>query len=482
MNDNRIKSIIENGESIAVEFKECKTAISKDTYETVCAFLNRNGGELLMGVKNDGTITGIDEKHILHIKQDFVTSINNQQKISPTFYLTIEEVIVDGKIILYVYIPESSQVHRCNGKIFDRNEDGDFNITDRHSLVASLYQRKQVNYSENTVFPYVEIEDLRTDIISRVRKQVLIQREDHPWGSMNDVDLLKSAQLLKKDFQTGKNGFSLAAILLFGKDETILSAVPHFRIDAILRRDNIDRYDDRDDIRTNLIDSYDRLMNFGEKHLNDPFYLENDQRVSLRGKILREVISNLLIHREYLNAFPAKLIIDRNTFMTENGNKPHGYGILRTDQLVPYPKNPAIARVFKEIGRADELGSGTRNLFKYCKAYCGNDPQLYEEDVFRFVLSLTEQATEQATAQDTAQVTPQVTPQDELQDERMKKLLVFCEHPRSRSEMQNFTGLKDREYFRLNILIPLINKGLLFLTVPNKPNSSTQKYYSKKTE
>ncbi|WP_211436018.1 hypothetical protein [Candidatus Kuenenia stuttgartiensis] len=64
--------------------------------------------------------------------------------------------------------------------------------------------------------------------------------------------------------------------------------MPHFRIDAILRRDNIDRYDDRDDIRTNLIESYDRLLRFGEKHLNDPFYLENGQRISLRGHILRK--------------------------------------------------------------------------------------------------------------------------------------------------------------------------------------------------
>jgi len=91
--------------------------------------------------------------------------------------------------------------------------------------------------------------------------------------------------------------------------------LPHFRTDAILRRENRDRYDDRDDIRTNLIDSYDRLLSFGEKHLSDPFYMENDQSVSLRGHILREVISNILIHREYINAFPAKFIIDHENYI-----------------------------------------------------------------------------------------------------------------------------------------------------------------------
>ncbi|MBI5555556.1 MAG: putative DNA binding domain-containing protein [Elusimicrobia bacterium] len=227
------------------------------------------------------------------------------------------------------------------------------------------------------------------------------------------------------------------------------------------RRENVDRYDDRDDIRTNLIESYDRLLSFGEKHLNDPFYLENDQCISLRGKILREVISNLLIHREYTNAFPAKFIIEKEKIQTENGNKPHGLGPINPERLTPFPKNPSIARVFKEIGRADELGSGTRNLFKYCRAYCGNDPQLIEEDIFRFVLPLT----------------PQATQQDE---ERTKIILEFCKTPKNRGEIQKLLGLKDREYFRSEVLKPLIEQGLLHPTISNKLTSPKQRYYSMK--
>ena len=131
----------------------------------------------------------------------------------------------------------------------------------------------------------------------------------------------KSAQLYKRDFQSGKEGITLAGILLFGKDETILSVLPHHKTDAILRRKNIDRYDDRDDIRTNLLDSYERLMSFVKKHLPDPFYLEKDTRISLRSKIFREAISNILIHREYLNAFPAKMIIEHDKVLFESDNR-----------------------------------------------------------------------------------------------------------------------------------------------------------------
>lgn len=282
------------------------------------------------------------------------------------------------------------------------------------------------------------------------------QREEHPWETMTDMELIKSAQLYGHDFQTGKSGITLAGILLFGKDSTILSMLPHFKTDAILRRDNVDRYDDRDDIRTNLIESYDRLLHFGEKHLNDPFYLEGDQRISLRSHILREVISNLLIHREFTNPFPAKFVIDREKFYTENSNKPHNPGIIDPTSFSPCPKNPAIARVFREIGRADELGSGVRKLYKYCKAFSGNNPELIEGDIFRFILPLVSKATEQAG--------------------RIAKILEFCEVAKSTSEIMTFLNLTHREYFRSEILIPVIQRGLLGLTIPDKPKSPSQKY------
>jgi len=285
-------------------------------------------------------------------------------------------------------VPESSQVHRCNDKIFDRNEDGDFNITDHTGLVAALYQRKQSNYAENRIYPHVQLSDLRNDLITRARKMAANQRPNHPWSGLNDQELLKSAQLYVKDFTTGEEGFTLAAILLLGNDDVILSVLPHHRTDAILRRKNLDRYDDRDDIRTNLLESYERLMTFVGKHLSDSFYLEGDQRISLRDHIFREVVANILIHREFLDAFPAKLVIERQRVLAENSNKPHGHGLIDLASFSPFPKNPVIARFFKEIGWADELGSGVRNLFKYGLVYGGKPPQLLEDDVFKTVIAL----------------------------------------------------------------------------------------------
>ena len=195
--------------------------------------------------------------------------------------------------------------------------------------------------------------------------------------------LLRSANLYSKDFVTGKEGLTLAAILLFGKDTTILSVLPHHKTDAIYRVKDLDRYDDRDDIRTNLIESFDRMMAFVEKHLDDKFFIENNQRIDVRNKIARELCVNNLIHREFSNPYPAKLIIEKENLRTENANRAKMIGKINVDFYEPYPKNPKIAKIFKEIGLADELGSGVRNMVKYTKIYSGGIPEFKEDDIFK---------------------------------------------------------------------------------------------------
>jgi ATP-dependent DNA helicase RecG len=55
-------------------------------------------------------------------------------------------------------------------------------------------------------------------------------------------------------------------------------------------------------------------------------------------------------------------------------------------------------------------------------------------------------------------------------------ILEFCSVPRTRDEMQQHIGIATREYFRKNILKPLLDSGQLEMTIPDKPNSRNQKY------
>ncbi len=78
------------------------------------------------------------------------------------------------------------------------------------------------------------------------------------------------------------------------------------------------------------------------------------------------------------------------------------------------------------------------------------------------------------------QATPQAAPQATPQAERTKEILKFCLVPRKRGEIQEFLDLKDREYFRSEILNPLLEQGLLHPTIPDKLTSPKQKYCSVK--
>jgi ATP-dependent DNA helicase RecG len=81
---------------------------------------------------------------------------------------------------------------------------------------------------------------------------------------------------------------------------------------------------------------------------------------------------------------------------------------------------------------------------------------------------------EQVTGQVTGQVTEQVTEQVEM-------CLQFCTTPRSTKEIMQHLGLSHRESFRNTILLPLIRDGKIVLTIPDKPNSSKQKYVTVKS-
>jgi ATP-dependent DNA helicase RecG len=387
-----LQELIQGGEGITVEFKKSRTEITKDVYETVCAFSNRDGGHIFLGIKDDGTILGIEKDKVDKVKKDFVTAINNENKIYPPLYLSPVEYEEDGKYILYIRVPVAQDVCRCNGRIFDRNHEADIDITHHSDEVYRLYARKSGSYYVNKVFTAFNIADLRSDLIERARSMTRVRAKDHPWMDMTNEEVVRSAGLVLRDQSSGKEGITLAAILLFGTDQLIMSVLPQHKTDAIFRVFNTDRYDDRDVVLTNLLESYDRLMAFGKKHLNDTFHLDGIQSVSARDNILREIVSNLLAHRDFSNAYVAKLIIEKNCIYTENANLSHGHGVLNLATFEPFSKNPPISKVFREIGLADELGSGMRNTYKYTKMYSGGEPQFIEGDVFRITIPLSEAA------------------------------------------------------------------------------------------
>lgn len=88
------------------------------------------------------------------------------------------------------------------------------------------------------------------------------------------------------------------------------------------------------------------------------------------------------------------MIIDDEKITIENSNLANEMGALDLQKFEHFPKNPAISKVFREIGLADELGSGMRNTYKYTQLYSEKNPIFEEDDIFRTMIPLKKIATQ----------------------------------------------------------------------------------------
>lgn len=77
MEVEKIKQILSGGENVTTEFKECTDKISNSVYETVCSFLNHNGGLIFIGVKDDGAIIGVNPMVASQLVKTLINASNN---------------------------------------------------------------------------------------------------------------------------------------------------------------------------------------------------------------------------------------------------------------------------------------------------------------------------------------------------------------------------------------------------------------------
>jgi len=563
----KIRELIMQGEvrHTNIEFKRCRNEIGNAVYETICSFLNRNGGDILIGVEENGDIIGVNETAIDNHIKNIVNSLNNIEIFNPVIFLTPEVVEIDGKKIIYIRVPESSQVHRFKNKVFDRVGDADTNITNSYHLIENMYLRKNKSSSESHVCPHLSLNELDDSSFKRMRTHIALYNPTHPWIEMSNEEMLHSAGFWRRDPLTNQEGYILAVVLLFGREQTILNYCPWHRTDAIYRNmsytrflkplptDPDVRYNDRDMVCVNLIESYIRLMNFIERNMPDVFALDERgiNRLDLRNMLFREIVSNLLLHREFASTFSSKLLIFSDRVITENWTKPMQIGSVTLETLETHTKNPLITKVFREMKWAEELGSGKKNIRKYAPLYYDKykiEIQNNEKFIFSITYNasidedkgqtcqinslvtdhVTDQVSDQVTDHVTDHVTDQVTdyetdhvtdqgeskqdsstqelkdsgtqvkspkkktsrkkpqekspkkkaPRKRPQEKNLKKkqILEFCYIPRNMIEIMTHFGYRHKHTFRQNHIQPLLEEGLLSMTIPENPKHRKQKY------
>ena len=99
LSTDKIKDLLSHGENKRVEFKKCTDKVSASVYETVCSFLNAEGGYIFLGVDDDGTILGINPKCVTDMTKSIINTLNNPEQFLPPMPITPEQAEIDGKII-----------------------------------------------------------------------------------------------------------------------------------------------------------------------------------------------------------------------------------------------------------------------------------------------------------------------------------------------------------------------------------------------
>lgn len=397
-----IKEIILGGETVQVEFKSCIDKVSNSVYETVCSFLNHNGGIILLGVNDEGVIEGINPANAENMRKAIINASNNPELFVPSTNLHPDLMEIEGKTIMTIELNPSESVYQYKHKFYDRNGDADVDVTKQGQLLQALFERKSSHLFESRPTEGLTIFDTDSKTFMMCRNHLLHSDDGHPWISMTDKEILESCQLIRKQ-SDGTEKMNYAALLLFGTEDSIFRYLPQYRIEAIFRQytfqayesgttDDV-RYDDRLSLRCNLLQAYLQLLQFVQRHLPDKFYLPEGSisREDLRVLLFREIIINMLVHADYSMGYADFLEIYTDRVITRNHSRlvsTAHEGTIGIDQLENYTKNPLIAKVFREMGWMDDLGTGTMKIKKYAPLYY-KDYQIAIKDAKNFVFSIT---------------------------------------------------------------------------------------------
>lgn len=373
------------GEGTQIEYKTCTEEISESLYESVCSFLNHTGGQILVGVQNDGTVIGVNPDKAERLKADIINCINNPELFLPCPYFTPRIMEMDDKTVMQLDIPCGQYVYRFKGRYWDRNDDADIDVTDQPELLLSIFERKNPHLFEERIVEGLTMEQLDVKTFQYCRNILATIQPSHAWLQMTNEEMLLSAHLAKQE--GSKLQLKYAALILFGTEDAITEFMPRYRFEAVFHMCTYaqyndmslfpSRYDDRRTIRQNLIQVYEQLGAFVERYLPDKFYLPANtmQRQNLRWDLFREIVGNMCVHTDFSSGYACFFHVFKDRVVTKNPTRllseiPEGE--LTIQQLSNYTKNPLLVRVFHELNWAEDLGSGTRNILRYAPLYYPN--------------------------------------------------------------------------------------------------------------
>lgn len=348
--------VIRQGEGTCIEFK---SSFQKEVIETLAAFANTKGGVVLVGVSDAGEIVGVT------IQAETMQSWINQCKqiTSPRIIPDIELVQIEDKTVAVVSISEYPiKPVASKGRYFKRIGNANHQMTATEISDAHI---KLINSS----WDYHPDPEHTMASISESKVQAFAEA----------ISVKATFDAILEKFELIKEGRpTFGCHLLFSKNDVFLStieagrfATPTIIKDSITSRDS-------------LIDQVERIMGYLVKHTNKAYIITGNPRREERWDYpmdaLREIVINMIVHRDYRSANDStiKIFDDRIEFFNPGTLLDDlTVDMIKTGNYKSHLRNKQIATIFKELEFIEKYGSGVRRVIETCVAYGLPEP-VYE--------------------------------------------------------------------------------------------------------
>lgn len=369
------------GESQEIEFKAAEGGLPRSLWETVSAFANTEGGTIVLGIlqKDEGfVIEGVRKPETL--VKAFWDLHNNRQKLSASICRERDVGIleVEGKKVLSIHVPQATRQQRpvfINANLlqgtFKRNYEGDYHCSEPE--VRQMLRDAGDEPLDNQLLEKFGIEDLDAEALAAYRNRFSSRDPDHPFLAQNGLEFLESLGAYRRDRHAGKEGLTLAGLLMFGKERSILEALPRYHLDyqEQLSSDPEERWTFRLTVDgkwvPNLFNFYYRVFPRLVSDINTPFRL--DKMATRREEThvheaLREALVNTLIHADHQSSRSIKIVKRPDAFIFSNPGRLR----IPKDKLyqggVTDPRNPILQKMFQLLGLGEKAGSGFQKILR----------------------------------------------------------------------------------------------------------------------
>ena len=318
MNEKTIREALLKGERVTLECKRAKAEVPKSIWQTYSAFANTIGGLILLGVDENlqekdvskrFQIIGVDEPS--KIITDFWNTLNSD-KVNENILVDsdVEVVNVDGAQIVCIHVPQADWMAKpiyLNGNVYKgtyrRNNEGDYHCAE--AQVKAMIRDSNADGNDSILIEYYGMDDIDPDSLRQYRTEFRLENNTHVWNQVDDKTFLRNLGGYTEDRQTGREGLTLAGLMMFGKGLAIRDRFANFRMDYLDMSHLVgdERYHDRltyDGLWENNLYQFFRIVSPKiQFDLPKPFKLEKGWKRkddTPQREAVREAFTNSIIH------------------------------------------------------------------------------------------------------------------------------------------------------------------------------------------